>query len=57
MSFPNRETLLGLAGAAIVILADPASVAGRAEFRLHLQDGLHPLGLRVVERKKRPHSR
>jgi hypothetical protein len=53
LSFPYRETLLGLASASIVMFVDPASVAGRAEFRFHLQDALHPLGLTVVQKKKR----
>jgi hypothetical protein len=56
LSFPYRETLLGLAGATIVILFDPESVAGRAEFRFHLQDALHPLGLTIAQKKKRARS-
>jgi hypothetical protein len=57
LSLPDRDTLLGLSGAAIVILVDPSSVAGRAEFRLHLQDALHPLGLTVTAKKPRKRAR
>jgi hypothetical protein len=50
---PDRETLLGLIAASLVIVVDPWSVPSRAEFRLYLQDALHPLGLTVNRKRMR----
>jgi hypothetical protein len=50
-SYPNRASIRGFLGAALIMNADPKKVPLRhidVELRAHLDDALKPLGLRVA---------
>jgi hypothetical protein len=56
ISFPNRQTILGLLGAALAINANSSHGSREQlalEFRLHLTDALGPLGFRVERAPRR----
>jgi hypothetical protein len=53
LAYPNRVSIRGFLGAALIMNADPAKILPRhidAELRAHLSDALKPLGFRVVRR-------
>jgi hypothetical protein len=62
LSFPNRQTILSLLGAALVINADSSHSSPEqlsTEFKLHLKDALGALGFgveRMPRRRGRPPS-